>query len=100
MQTLTIDFETYYDKQFSLSKLTTEEYIRHEFFEVIGVSVKLNDDSTQWYTGDKSGTEAFLRQFPWDDSIAIAHNAMFDMAILSWIFNIRPKRIVDTLSMR
>jgi DNA polymerase I-like protein with 3'-5' exonuclease and polymerase domains len=99
MQTLTIDFETYYDKQFSLSKLTTEEYIRHEFFEVIGVSVKLNDDSTQWYTGDKSGTEAFLRQFPWDDSIAIAHNAMFDMAILSWIFNIRPKRIVDTLSM-
>jgi len=99
MQILTIDFETYYDKQYSLSKYTTEEYIRHEDFEVIGVAVKLNDDSTQWYTGDKQGVDGFLRQFPWEDSVAIAHNAMFDMAILSWRFGIKPKRIADTLSM-
>jgi len=99
MNIITIDFETYYDKQFSLSKLTTEEYIRHKYFEVIGVSVKLNDDSTQWYTGDKQEVEGFLRQFPWGDSMAVAHNSMFDMAILSWVFNIRPKRIADTLSM-
>jgi hypothetical protein len=26
MNLLTIDFETYYDKDFSLSKVTTEEY--------------------------------------------------------------------------
>ena len=40
---ITIDFETYYDKDFSLSKLTTEEYVRDQRFEVIGVSVKVND---------------------------------------------------------
>ena len=34
-QLLTIDFETYYDKDFSLSKITTEEYVRSELFEVI-----------------------------------------------------------------
>ena len=34
---ITIDFETYYDKEYSLSKLTTEEYIRDKKFEVIGV---------------------------------------------------------------
>jgi len=28
-----------------------------------------------------------------------AHNAMFDMAILSWRYNIRPRTILDTLSM-
>ena len=99
MDLITIDFETYYDSQYSLSKLTIEEYIRHNYFEVIGVSVKVNNDSSVWYTGDKQGTEGFLRQFPWQDSVVIAHNAMFDMAILSWIFNIRPKRIADTLSM-
>ena len=36
MKIITIDFETFYSKEFSLSKLTTEEYIRSPFFEVIG----------------------------------------------------------------
>ena len=40
MSIITIDFETYYAKDFSLSKLTTEEYIRDKQFEVIGVAVK------------------------------------------------------------
>jgi hypothetical protein len=33
---ITIDFETYYDREFSLSKITTEEYVRDRRFEVIG----------------------------------------------------------------
>ena len=37
---ITIDFETYYDKEYGLKKFTTEEYIRDEKFEVIGVAVK------------------------------------------------------------
>ena len=37
MDVITLDFETYYDKDFSLRKLTTEEYIRSLEFEVIGV---------------------------------------------------------------
>ena len=40
MKLLTIDFETYYDKEYSLSKMTTEEYIRDSRFEAIGVSVQ------------------------------------------------------------
>ena len=40
---ITLDFETYYDKTYSLKRLTTEEYIRHEQFQVIGFSVKVND---------------------------------------------------------
>ena len=38
---LTVDFETYYDKDYSLSKMTTEEYVRSDLFEVIGVAVKV-----------------------------------------------------------
>jgi DNA polymerase len=98
MQTLTVDFETYYDRTYSLSKMTTEEYIRHEFFETIGVGVKVNDGKTQWFSGTVKKTSEFLDQFPWDESVAVAHNAMFDMAILNWHFDIRPKMIADTLS--
>ena len=99
MDILTIDFETYYSQTFSLSKMTTEEYIRDPQFETIGVSVKVNDEEAQWFTGTTAQTKRWLDQFPWDNSIAVAHNAMFDMAILNWVFDIRPKRIADTLSM-
>jgi len=99
MDIITIDFETYYDPKFSLSKITTEEYVRHELFETIGVAVKVNDGETQWFSGPKAATKMFLNQFPWDDAVAVAHNAVFDMAILNWQFDIRPKRIADTLSM-
>ena len=99
MDILTLDFETYYDRAFSLSKMTTEEYIRDELFEVIGVSVKHNDAPAVWFSGTKAQTKQWLEQWPWDSAIAVAHNAMFDMAILNWHFGIRPKRIADTLSM-
>jgi DNA polymerase len=99
MQLITIDFETYYDPAYSLSKITTEEYIRDPRFEVIGVSVKVGTDNAQWFSGTKAATKKFLDQFDWDNAIALAHNAIFDMAILNWHFDIRPKRIADTLSM-
>jgi DNA polymerase I-like protein with 3'-5' exonuclease and polymerase domains len=96
---ITLDFETYYDQQYSLSKMTTEEYVRDPRFEVIGVSVQVNDEPPEWCSGGKSAIAAFLATYDWDNCVAVAHNAMFDMAILSWRFNIRPKRIADTLSM-
>jgi DNA polymerase I-like protein with 3'-5' exonuclease and polymerase domains len=96
---LTVDMETYYSQQYSLSKVTTEEYVRDPRFEAIGVSVKVDDGETRWFSGTRKQTKAWLDQFDWANSIAIAHNAMFDMAILNWRFDIRPKRIVDTLSM-
>ena len=55
MDMVTIDFETYYSKDYSLSKMTTEAYIRDERFEVIGVAVKVNDNTTDWYSGDDVG---------------------------------------------
>lgn len=99
MNIIVYDFETFYDKVFSLSKMTTEEYIRDEQFEVIGVSVKVNDGEPQWFSGTRKRISEFLDQFPWDDAIAVAHNAMFDAAILNWHFDIRPKMHGDTLSM-
>ena len=99
MKLLTIDFETFYSKDYSLSKATTEEYIRDPRFETIGVSVKVGDEPAEWFSGTKAATKRWLDQFDWDSSVAVAHNAMFDMAILNWHFDICPKRIADTLSM-
>jgi DNA polymerase I-like protein with 3'-5' exonuclease and polymerase domains len=99
MNIITLDFETYYSQSFSLSKITTEEYIRSPEFETIGVSVKVDDAPAEWFSGTKEETKRFLDRYDWGNAIAVAHNAMFDMAILSWVYGIRPKRIADTLSM-
>jgi DNA polymerase len=99
MNIITIDFETYYDRQFSLSKITTEEYVRSPEFEVIGVAVKENDEKTTWFTGDYAGVSSFLGTFDWASSAVLAHNSMFDAAILTWIYGIKPKAWLDTLSM-
>ena len=97
MDIITIDFETYYDKKFSLSKLTTEEYIRDNQFEVIGVGVKYNAEKTKWISGSESELKEYLQQFDWENTCLVAHNTMFDGAILNWRFDVRPRIYTDTL---
>lgn len=100
MQLITIDFETYYtNKDLGFKTQTTEEYVRDPRFEVIGVAVKVGDGKTEWFSGSLGETDLWLHQFDWDNSMVVAHNALFDMAILNWHFDIRPKVIADTLSM-
>ena len=99
MSILTLDFETFYSMEFSLTKVTTEEYVRDDRFQVIGVAVQVDDGEPQWFSGTHEETKVWLNQFDWENSFALAHNALFDSAILSWVFDIHPKRWLDTLSM-
>lgn len=97
MSIVTIDFETYYDKDYSLKKMTTEAYIRDPRFQVIGVGIKIDDGQTDWYSGDRVGQ--FLNSIDYTDKAILCHNTAFDGAILSWHFGIKPKLWLDTLSM-
>jgi len=99
MNLITLDFETYYDKEYGLKKLTTEAYIRDEKFEVIGVSSKVNGQPTHWFSGSFEETKAYLESLDIPNSYLLAHNAAFDGAILAWRFGIKPKYYLDTLSM-
>lgn len=99
MNLLTVDMETYYSKDFGFRTHTTEEYVRGDEFEVIGVAVKVNDEKTRWFTGDHEQTRSWLSQFDWASSFVLAHNAQFDGAILSWVFDIHAKVWLDTLCM-
>ncbi len=96
---VTLDFETYYDKDYSLKKLTTESYIRDERFEVIGVAVKVDDHPVDWFSGSMEETKEWLSGLSWQDYYLLCHNTAFDGAILNWHFGIKPKFYLDTLSM-
>lgn len=97
MDIVTIDFETYYDKDYSLKGMTTEAYIRSPLFQIIGVGVKVNDNPADWYSGDNTGR--FLKSLDYSKCAILCHNTAFDGAILSWKFGIKPKLWLDTLSM-
>jgi DNA polymerase len=96
---ITLDFETYYDKEFSLRRLTTEEYIRDKRFDTIGVAVKVDDQPAVWKSGTCEELKPFLMQYDWANSMVLCHNMMFDGAILAWKFGIIPYIYVDTLCM-
>jgi DNA polymerase len=99
VQLITLDFETYYAQDYSLTKLTTEEYIRDKRFEVIGVGVKVGEGITEWFSGSHLDIQKYLSTYPWNDSALLCHNTMFDGAILAWRFGIKPKLYLDTLCM-
>ena len=99
MSFITLDFETYYDKDYSLSKMTTEEYIGDDRFEVIGVGVSVDKGEPEWFSGTHEQTAKWLSKFDWQNSLVCAHNTQFDGAILSWKFGITPKGWLDTLCM-
>ena len=92
-----LDFETYYGADFTLSKMTTEAYIRDPRFEVILVGVKINTRPAAWVTPEAFATWA--QEHDWSNTAVLAHHAHFDGLILSHHYGVKPAFWVDTLSM-
>jgi DNA polymerase len=97
MQLVTLDLETYYDREYSLSKITTEEYVRSHLFETIGIAIKVEDEYTEWYPQPE--VEQALASINWSECAVLAQNTMFDGAILRWKYGINPAAWLDTMSM-
>lgn len=97
MNYLTLDFETYYDKEINLKKMTTQAYVMHPQMEVLMVSAKFNEDPVQIIDGEQIPT--FLATVDWSNTAVIAHNAVFDGSILYWRYGVRPAMLIDTMSM-
>lgn len=97
---LTIDFETRWDsKEYTLSKMTTEEYIRDPRFKAFGLCAHElgSDQPIVWYGHDELAD--FVAGIDWSRTAVLAHNAQFDVSILAWRYGAKPAFIFDSLSM-
>lgn len=94
---VSLDFETYYDTEYTLSKLSTSEYVRDPRFEVLMVGIKVGNKPTRVVPGNKVAAE--LRKIPWATHSLLCHNTQFDGFILSHHYDIHPQRLYCTLSM-
>ena len=100
MNLITLDYETFYSKDVGFKKMTTEEYVRHPEFHVIGVGVKINSGEPVWYSGTHDQVKDYLTNLTdWSNAALLCHNTMFDGCILAWHFGITPKLYLDTLCM-
>ncbi len=71
---ITLDWETYYDDEFQLRKMTTEQYIRDPRFETIGVGVQVDNGPTVWT--DEAGFRAWAATVPWQACAVLAHHCV------------------------
>lgn len=103
-----LDFETRYSSKpqawcpdsYTLRKSTTEEYVRSPLFKAFGASMRVfspRNGIAQWYTHEE--LPRIFGTFDWSKTAVVAHNAQFDVAIMSWVYGIQPAFIFDTLSM-
>lgn len=94
---VTCDLETFYSKDFSLTKATTEEYVRSPQFETIGISLKLDDNPAIWVPQPR--VDKVLRKTDWSDKLVICQNTAFDGAILNWRYDVNPLLWIDIMGM-
>ena len=97
MQKIYLDFETYYDVQLSLTKMSTVQYVNSPEFKVWGVGIKVENGETEWYNEEE--TPDVLQQIDWANTAVICHNTLFDAYILTQYFNCIPAFYYDTAAM-
>src|SRR5215831_17871710 len=94
MQMIYLDFESYYDKEYTLKNMTPIEYILDPRWETIGCSIAGPDGKIVFIESD--GIANLLRRVkrPW---AAVSYNALFDMSVLAYRYSIHPDIMIDTM---
>lgn len=98
MNVLTVDFETYYDREYSLSKMTMIEYIMDGRFQPIMMSYSINDEPIQNVIGYPKIKEV-LDGIDWDNTVLNAQNTAFDATIVRARFGHTARYYTDTMAM-
>lgn len=94
---VSLDFETHYDTDYTLKKMSTSEYIRDPRFETLMVGIKIGEGKTRLVPGPK--VKAELAKINWKTHSLLCHNTQFDGFILSHHYNVIPAKYYCTLSM-
>jgi DNA polymerase III epsilon subunit-like protein len=100
-QVIVLDYETAWGRAVKLgfSCQTNEEYVRDPRFKAWGLSWKYLDSAEPAVWVTRKDLPKFFASIDWSRTAVIAQNALFDVSITVWRYNVRPAFIFDTLSM-
>lgn len=94
---VTIDFETYWDTEYTLRKMSTSEYVRDKRFKAQMMGIKVGNKPTRIIPTGR--IQAELKKINWSEHVLLCHNTAFDGFILSHHYGVIPPYYLDTLSM-
>lgn len=97
MRTLWLDYETYYDDDYSLSKMIRTEYLHDPRFKAHGCSFAIDDGDFFWVTG--ADLQAFFNDVKPHVDAMCCHNGLFDHGITGLFYMPERKFLMDTMSM-
>ena len=96
-QVVALDLETHYSREYSLTKLATEHYVRSPLYETIGIAIGFGNEQPVWYPQPEVAD--VLASIDWSDKLVLAQNTAFDASILAWHYHVKPLAWLDTLGM-
>lgn len=99
MDVIFVDFETYYDQDYSLSKMQTDAYVLDDRFETIMVSIRLNGKTVTLHGTEENIKYQLNGLLDWSKYAVVAHNTMFDGFIMAQRYGINPRMWLCTLAL-
>ena len=99
MNCTVLDFETYYDKQYSLNGKSIPEYVYDARFRVHGVAIHWPSGESQFRVDVERALDELRHRFGEDleTTTVLGHHLQFDLYILNHLYGIRPRFFVDTM---
>lgn len=97
MQTVSLDFETFYSDEYSLRRMTIVEYVLDPRFQMIGCSVRIDNGPYEFLEHDQF--VALLQKLDPRKTRVVSFNALFDMFILVVRYRFVPGLMIDTMGM-
>jgi len=99
MQIVYLDFETFWSKDHSLTKMHPVEYVMHPETEIQSVAVKEGNDGETFVLFGEDEIKVWVDHTDFSNTMLVGHNmAGFDAMICAWRFGIRPKAWGCTLA--
>lgn len=92
-----LDFETYWDQEYTLKKISTSEYVRDRRFKAQMMGIKVGNGKTRIIPHHRIALE--LAKINWATHSVLCHNTQFDGFILSHHYGVHPAFLYDTLAM-
>jgi hypothetical protein len=99
MRIITLDFESYWATDYSLTRMSPLEYVMGDRYETISCSIKVDGGATRVFFGHAAIAAEFDRlDIP--NCALLGHNMLgFDCYVAAYRFGLRPKLWLDTLAM-
>lgn len=92
-----LDAETYYDRDYSLRKMPTPNYILDPRFELQMLAVKVDDKPHEIIDGPD--VPAFLAAHDPAVTTTVTFNSLFDNSLLAWRYGWVPHTMLDAMGM-